>query len=565
MQGVLHPLFRALPFRPAVLLLTLLSLAPAAFIFTRVAEASRDIAYWDEFDTALTLVLQLDGGIGWRDFLGRLFEISNEHRMVTSRLMFASSYWLTGTVDFSVISWIGNASLLGLCALLVWSAKTTVRRLRMGLVLALLLFQLEHYENFLWSGSSIDHFQVVLMASAAVAGLAANNRVGLLAGILCAVLATFTLAHGIVVWGVGVGMLCLRRRFAHLAAWTGVGAIAALGFFAGFDVNSAQRFAEPSVAGAIMVGRYWLAALGSVPALGNLTSAPWLGGGLLIALAIIGLFGAPRREAIAFPLACYAILALALIAIGRAADSNGLVHSRYYVLSALAWALVIFMWLGRFSHPRRPLATLWGCIPTLIIFNVAANQMFAHKADNWLECRDRAAVRFKQHGVDGRGPFALYPIPARSTEILMEAERRGIYRMAPVCDEVKFPDARLSTRITYNVDELDVSGRAASIAGWATIPGMPSKRAQLHIMFKSATETHVFTAVTITRPDVATALQRPESTLSGFRFARLRDSLPTGEYQIGFLIDHDDGAEYIMSEHRVLLVGDGKALLANAD
>jgi hypothetical protein len=155
MQGDFAPFYRKLPLRLTALVLTLIALVPVAFILTRVASAARDIAYWDEFDTALSLLLQLDSGVGFGDLVARLFAVSNEHRMVTSRLMFAVSYWLTGTVDFAVVSWIGNASLVALCVLLVVAVKTPVRRLRLGFVLAMLLFQLEHYENFLWSGSSI--------------------------------------------------------------------------------------------------------------------------------------------------------------------------------------------------------------------------------------------------------------------------------------------------------------------------------------------------------------------------------------------------------------------------
>src|SRR5687767_8717794 len=90
-------------FKPAAIVLMVLSLVPAAFIGSRVAAATRNIAYWDEVDTAVQLVLNLDSGLGWRDFFGRIFEVSNEHRMVTSRLMFAGSYWLTGSVNFAVI------------------------------------------------------------------------------------------------------------------------------------------------------------------------------------------------------------------------------------------------------------------------------------------------------------------------------------------------------------------------------------------------------------------------------------------------------------------------------
>jgi hypothetical protein len=361
-------------------------------------------------------------------------------------------------------------------------------------------------------------------------------------------------------------MLGTARRYSHLRLWCGIGALAVAGFLAGFHVNTAQHFAEPSIDGALVVAGYWLATLGSVPALGSALLAPWLGGGLLVALVAVGLRGAARRETVAFPLACYAVAALALIAIGRAAESGGVVYSRYYVLSALAWALVIFMWLERVSHPRRPFVVLWGCVPGLMAFNLVANHQFAHKADAWLECRDRAAVRFKQYGVDGSGPFTLHPAPAHATRLLQEAERRGVYRMGPVCDEVEFPaKAKPSGRIAYFVEEVVVDGRAAAIAGWAAIPGLPSERGQLRIVLRSPDETHVFTAVTITRPDVAQALKQPDSALSGFRFARLRDSLPTGEFQIGFLIEHDEGDEYIMTDHRIRLVGDGKALLATAD
>src|SRR3954471_16564532 len=126
--------------RPAAAVFIAVALVPVAFVASRIAEATRDVAYWDEFDTALNLVLQLDTGIGFSDFLGRLFAVSNEHRMVTSRLMFAASYWLTGTINFSVINWIGNASLVALCALLTFQMKTTARRVRMAVLLSMAIF-----------------------------------------------------------------------------------------------------------------------------------------------------------------------------------------------------------------------------------------------------------------------------------------------------------------------------------------------------------------------------------------------------------------------------------------
>jgi hypothetical protein len=565
MAGALRQIIRQPAFRPAAILLIVLSLVPAVYIGNHVAAATRDVAYWDELDTAVQLVLHLDSGLGARDFFSRIFALSNEHRMVTSRLLFAASYWLTGTVNFAVIGVIGNAMLVLLCVLLLYAAGTAERRVRLGLVLAMLLFQLQHYENLLWAGSSIDHFQVVTLAAATVIGVARGNRPGLVIAALCAVLATFTLAHGIVTWVVGGGMLVQARRFQHLKLWGAIAVLAIAAFLAGFHVNHSQRFAELSLAGAIVVVRYWLATLGSVPGLGHNVIAPWLGAVLLVALGWVASRGAMRSERVAFPLACYAILALALIAVGRAAESNGLVHSRYYVLGGLAWALTIFMLLEHFSSARLPYAVTLGCAPLLVAFNVVANRTFAQKADSWFECRDRAALRFIQHGVDGRGPFTLYPAPERSTQLLTAAEQRGVYRLGRVCDERTFSTPQPSSRIAYFVEDIAVNGRVASVIGWAAIPGIASRRGQVHVVLRSGESMHVFTTVAITRPDVAEALKHPECVLAGFGFAVRRDELPTGEFQLGFLFKEGGRSEYIMTGHRLNLVGEGKALLATSE
>jgi hypothetical protein len=294
--------------------------------------------------------------------------------------------------------------------------------------------------------------------------------------------------------------------------------------------------------------------------------APWLGGSLLAAMGGLAVGGALRREPVGCGLALYAVMALALIAVGRAAESGGIVHSRYYVLGAVAWAMMAFMALARYSHPERPMLILTSLVPVLALFNVNANRLFAERADTWVECRDRAALRFEQHGVDGRGAFKLHPAPAHATTLLQQAERSGVYRMGVVCIAEAIPrEFEPSTRIQYFVDEITVSPRSAFIRGWAAIPGARSERGQIHLVLRSGDQMHLYTTVTATRPDVAEAMKQPGWVLSGFRFARPRERLPTGEFQIGFLIEHEGTRELIMTAHRVILVGEGKALLATGD
>ncbi|MDO8541131.1 MAG: hypothetical protein Q7S40_11900, partial [Opitutaceae bacterium] len=541
------------------------ALIPVFYVLAEVVQSSRNVVYWDEFDTALAFVLRLEEGVTIPQFFQQLFAINNEHRMLTSRFEIALTYWLTGTLDFRALSALGNASLIGLCILLVRETGTMARRLRFAVVIGFVVFNFEHYENFLWSGSSIEHFQILLLVGISIIGIARGTTGGLITGAVFAALATFTLAHGVVVWPVGAAMLWQARRRRELAGWGIVAALVLAGFFLGFRVNASHEFAGFSFAGIVAIAHFWLTLLGSVPALNDTTAGPWVG---VILVALVGWAawtGSARRERVLFPLTCFAIGAMALIAVGRAQNAGGLVHSRYLILSALAWASTVFMLLERYSHPRRPLKLLYAALPVLIGFNIAANISFADEADSWVECRDRAAVRFKQHGADGHGSFTLHPQPSHATRLLHEAERRGVYRMASICEPRSFPHAKPSSRISYYIEEMEVNRHAAFVGGWAAIQGEDMERGDLHLVLRSEHRMYVYSTVSVSRPDVVKIHQQPGWLLGGFRFARTRDKLPAGEYQIGVLIDDGADGEYIMTAHRIVLDGEGKALLATAE
>ena len=181
---------------------------PVLYIASLTIAFSRNIVFWDEFDTALDLILRIDAGANWNELLQRFVAINNEHRTVTSRLMFAASYCLTGTVNFHVIGAIGNLFHVGTCVILILSVHGWERRIRMGVLLAFLMFQLEHFESFIWSGASIDHFQVVMLVVGALAALAHSARGGVVLAVVLGFLATFTLAHG--------NLGCDLRRIGHM-------------------------------------------------------------------------------------------------------------------------------------------------------------------------------------------------------------------------------------------------------------------------------------------------------------------------------------------------------------
>jgi hypothetical protein len=525
---------------------------------------SRNVAYWDEIDSVLPLLLQLKSGLSLEQFFGQLFAVTNEHRTVTSRLIYAISYWLTGTVDFAWIGAVGNAFIVAGCGLLVALQRGVTRRLQLAVILAFMVFHLGHYESFLWSGSSIDHFQVVALAIASFAALGSRTPFGVGIACVCGFLATFTLAHGLVVWPVGGAVLARDRRWRELVPWVATAAFAALIFFSGFQWNAGHRIATSGLATIPLVAGYWLKVLGAPLAFGHAVIAMTLGAVLVLATALQTVLGNWTRQRTLLSVRWFLIGAALLIASGRAEFSHGEVYSRYLIVGSIAWSLLLFDGMNRWRRRGHRLVAMAGAVVLLAVYNHAQNVRYAGDAATFVEHRDRAALRYRQFGEDGKAPLTLHPDPRHATRLLAAAEQHRVYRMPPLCEQRQFAGAKVSDRLNYYVDECTLNSRAAYIAGWVTLKDEPLERGDIHVILRSAETSAVFTAVPVRRADVVKAYGNEDWEWSGFRFAILRDRLPPGDYQIGFLVAGEDPV-FVMSQHRLNLMGEGAVLFSKSE
>ena len=554
------------PALPGRVLATALAvaLAPVAYMLFRTAGAVRDVAYWDEIDTVLEFLLRYTAAPDSYERLKLLFSLNNEHRMATSRALLALSHALTGTVNLAVLGAIGVGFVAGLAGLLIATAGDAWRRALLGLLLGGLLFQLQHFENFFWAGSSLDHFQVVTLAALVFVALARLSGACLAVAALAGAAATFTLAQGLLVWPVAAALLALQGRRRDLAWWSTCAVFAIGCFFTGFSTNVGHAAAEVSGAGLLRVFLFWLQALGSPVALGDAKLAPFLGAVLLAILATQLRPATLAREPVALPLALWAAGSLLLISLGRIEVVKGHVHSRYYVLSCLTWGLVLFVQLALWRDPARPARLLWRAAAGVAAFNVAANLAAAHDARSWIICRDSAAERFVEHGRDGQGPFFLHPVPSYTDLIVRRAEEARIYRMPSVSRPVAFGGAKPGAGIAYFIDRIPVTPEQVRIEGWAALPGAPARPGDVRVILQSAKSRLVFSAAPQPRPDVAAAHTAQSWRDSGFRFQLRRSLLPREDFQIGLLLTTPRGPEFVLTSHRVDLTGEGRGVLAGA-
>ena len=539
----------ALRSRAGFLALVLVAAAPVVFIAYQVLLTSRNVPFWDDYDSVLGFLLHLDAGTTWGEFFQRLFRFDSGHRTVTSRLLFAGSYWLTGGVNFLVINAVGNLTLVGLCVLLAVRVEGVARRIRLGVILALGLFHLQHYEPFLWGGASIDHFQILLLAGGALAALTHSSRNAVAAATLLAVLATFTLAHGCMVWPVGALLLVHQRRWRVLGFWGGFAAAALAVFLHGFTLNPAHTSTDFSAAGIGRLVQFWLALLGGPVALGDRAHAPAIGLALLGLLGWLGARGAMTRQPLVMALALFAVGSLALIAFGRLEVAGDHIQSRYLVVASLAWSLAVFVAIEEGTDSHRPYRLLLCCLPALVAFNLASDFNTFGRAETFLHSRDYPAIRYKQFGDDSHaGPFRLHPAKGTAKTAIAAASDRGIYKFPRFCFPRTFEAPEANPKIVTYVTDLTATPEAVGFEGWAMLPAQRSKRGTIHVVLRSANTTLYFTTLSVPRPDVAKAFNEPLWRYCGYNFALLRHRLPDEDFQIGLLLSDGGRSEYVMTD-----------------
>jgi hypothetical protein len=392
-----------------------------------------------------------------------------------------------------------------------------------------------------------------MLAVGAIAALAHRTRPGVVFAVLLGLLATFTLAHGCLIWPVGAALLWQQRRWAHLVSWCACSVLVVATFLHGFEFNPGHQISDIGGRSLGHVVSYWLALLGAPLTFGHAAWAVWPGAVLLVVLGWLAARGAMTREPVALFVALFAVGALGMVAVGRSEIAGAEINSRYMVLGALAWALMLYIVLQSRAAPEKPFRQLAWLLPALAAFNVGANVKFAPLAEGYIEVRDRAATSFMQYGEDGRGITRLHPQERHADILLKMAEDRGVYRLPPVSHLGEFPDAHSNAEIITHLDELIVNERAITAGGWAMLPGRRSKRGEIHVVLRSPQSTLIFSTVTLLRPDVAKAYDESKWRRAGFRAVIERARLPAEDFSVGVLIADGSRAGFIMTNNQILL------------
>ncbi|MBS1774432.1 MAG: hypothetical protein JST82_16360 [Bacteroidetes bacterium] len=139
-------------------------LIPALMLLRVVNEYALNIPYTDDYHAILQFLSDFKhANVG--DKFALLFKQHNEHRLLFSRVVYVLYYWITGTVDFRVLIFMGNIAWVTAFLLLVHFMKKYIGKgwNILALILGFALFDLTNFDNSNAAMFGMQNYGIVML------------------------------------------------------------------------------------------------------------------------------------------------------------------------------------------------------------------------------------------------------------------------------------------------------------------------------------------------------------------------------------------------------------------
>jgi hypothetical protein len=573
--------------RTAFLLVWLVAWIPMVYVSYLVAHYAVEVPTLDDWEMAPLIVDAHTGHFNWAN----IFAQQQEARTVLPKLIFvlsaANGHWhVRDQIMLSVIAcWLTAAGIFillrrsglapGAIAICFWLAVLTI-------------FTTAQFELWIFASGFPSYFPAFfIVASLVVVGTERFNTATKF--VLCAVLATasaFTLANGLLAWGLTFPVLLLTRRVSRwrswLVAWAASCALCALVYFWGYQKPRDLPAFAPSISWLDYV-RFILEFLGGGLAYA-LKHQPDLAATLFglaqLIIFFIALFFCVRRirdrafiaRALPwFALAGYSVGSAVLAALGRVGYGPSYALASRYVTFSIYLTIGLIGLIGimvperhaREAAARSPRWSYAICLVLILAYLVpykvcSFNTTFFLRALSAKDRLGRAAVLFC-HAIDTSEVIkkTVYPNDARPAVQGADAlDRLKLLRPALVRTD------RVEELPHENADGKRASGSCESIApieggritasGWATLDAKGRPPDCVAVAYQTATgQPWVLCAISDSfamRPEIIKRLGTMEQLWSGWSATFSQSAVPAGAKLSFWAIDADEPRLYRLQD-----------------
>ncbi|MFN4144299.1 MAG: hypothetical protein ACK4GN_00630 [Runella sp.] len=159
---------------------------------------------------------------------------NNEHRVLSARLIAWATYTLTGEMNFRLLNFIGNLSVLAIFFIVARAYLKNKGALAVLVLAAFLIFHLQYYSMTFMAIMSLQYQLIIAEVFLALYLMLKPQRWAFALAVMVAVLGTFSMGNGMMVWPTGVLVLGYLGHWRRLAIWLTLGVGAIVGYFWGY-------------------------------------------------------------------------------------------------------------------------------------------------------------------------------------------------------------------------------------------------------------------------------------------------------------------------------------------
>ncbi len=391
-----------------------------------------NIPYADDIFDILQLLINVVKSTDFTHTFKLLFAQHNEHRTLSSRLVYYLLLIVAGEINFRTLIFLANLA-IPLMLLLFW---LSIRHHRYALLIllpvALVLFQPRFYELSFWSMAGFAYMFVYLYAFASLSCLREVGLIRFLAAVVFASLGTFTLASGQLIWLVGFASLLhqalvVRRiSLAYPVCWMCCAALILLAWRIGYETQNTMDFIwnglleQPRHYAA-----YFLVLLGNALSESSVALAVSAGGVMLIIAGYTSVRSIPRNDISLELYAGYIVLSIVVTTLGRASATSleFALMSHYSLPSVLLLATTIAMLGSRLPASGQKMSVYAVAILLTAAYWVSSFQVHTVRLQQVLE---RTVKNYNQNTY-----WAFAKSTVETNAIVSEAIAMGIYKPPP--------------------------------------------------------------------------------------------------------------------------------------
>jgi hypothetical protein len=352
-----------------------------------------NIPFADDILDILAFLTNVSQSQQWSQTAELFFSQLNEHRTLSSRLIYYLAYAVEGEVNFRTLVLLGNLALPLLLIIYFLAIRQYPQPLMILLPAAFILFQLRIYGTIFWSMNAFAFMFSFVYAFACLLCLRKLSPKRLMLAVVFASLATFTMASGQLIWL--VGLLSLLHRTVYLRsgsrAYCVVWLVSAVTVLALFRIDYVQLISTPLMLISFLDTPFrtiylFLAMLGGAVSDHNPILAACFGSTLLLIVSVLTVCGFRRKDIFLELSAWYIIISTGTVALARATTSAILGLSireegafvstafadRYVILSVLLLATTVVLLLSRIPRGRGQFKINVGMIILAFVYCVSS-------------------------------------------------------------------------------------------------------------------------------------------------------------------------------------------------